>query len=99
MRESTYQKVYDDRKRRVRSLWKRNGWFYARLAVVDEINGHKSAKRVRLESCRTVAEARIALQELQKDRRERAVFDPIVIHPDRMCGFRLRSTHWPDHFA
>jgi hypothetical protein len=31
MRKSTYQKVCDDRKRRVRGLWKRGGWFYARL--------------------------------------------------------------------
>jgi hypothetical protein len=34
MSSLAYQKVLDDRKRRVRGLWKRNGWFYARLSIV-----------------------------------------------------------------
>ncbi len=65
-----YQKVFDDRKRRVRGLWKRDGWFYARLNIVDGATGHKSTRRVRLDAARTVAEAKIALQDLQKDRRD-----------------------------
>jgi hypothetical protein len=50
--------------------WKRNDHFYARLVIVDESTGHKDTKRIRLEKARTVAEARTALQDLQKDRRE-----------------------------
>ena len=50
MQGSSFHKVFDDRKRRVRGLWKRNGWFYARLATVDAFTGHKSTKRVRLET-------------------------------------------------
>ena len=49
MGHATYQKVFDDRKRRIRGLWKRNDHFYARLVIVDEATGHKSTKRVRLE--------------------------------------------------
>ena len=70
MGRSSYQKVFDDRKRRIRGLWKRNEHFYARLVIVDENTGHKATKRVRLDQARTVAEARTALQDLQKDRRE-----------------------------
>ena len=70
MGRANYQKVFDDRKRRIRGLWKRNGHFYARLVMVDEINGRQATKRVRLEKARTIAEARTALQNLQKDRRE-----------------------------
>jgi len=44
--------------------------FCARLVIVDESTGHKATKRVRLEKAHTVAEARTALQDLQKDRRE-----------------------------
>ena len=67
---STYQKVFDDRKWRVRSLWKRNDYFYARLVIVDESTGLKATKCIRLEKARTIAEARTALRALQKDRRE-----------------------------
>lgn len=67
---SIYQKVFDDRKRRVRGLWKRHDHFYARLVIVDDASGHRATKRVRLEKARVFAEARTALQDLQKDRRE-----------------------------
>jgi len=70
MARLTYQKVFDDRKRRIRGLWKRNDHFYARLTILDEATGHKSTKRIRLDKARTVAKARTALQDLQKDRRE-----------------------------
>jgi hypothetical protein len=39
----SYQKVFDQRKRRVRGLWKRNGWFYPQLSVVDHQTGHRSS--------------------------------------------------------
>jgi len=43
MGRSSYQKVFDDRKRRIRGLWKRNNHFYARLVIVDEATGHKAS--------------------------------------------------------
>lgn len=70
MRPATYSKVFDERKRRVCGLWRRNIWYYVRLATVDEVTGKKSVKRVRLETARTVAEARTAMQDLHKDRRD-----------------------------
>lgn len=60
-----YQKVFDDRKRRIRSLWKRNDHFYSRLVFDDEIAGHKTTKRVRFgKSPHRHAEARTALRDL-----------------------------------
>lgn len=90
MRSSSYQKVFDERKRRVRGLWKRNGWFYARLAAVDANTGHKSTKRVRLPLCRTVAEARTAMQDLLKDRRDHNL--PVLRRSPRLADY------WADYF-
>ena len=86
-----YQKVFVDRKRRVRGLWKRNGCFYARLNLVDGTTGHKSTHRVRLDAARTVAEARIALQDLQKDRREDKL--PVLKLSPRLADY------WETYFA
>jgi hypothetical protein len=47
-RRPIYQKVFDPRKRRIRGLRKRNGWFYAQMAVTDNLTGKKAARRVRL---------------------------------------------------
>ena len=91
MGQTSYQKVFDDRKRRVRGLWKRNGWFYARLVTVDAFTGHKSTKRVRLETARTVAEARIALQNLQKERRDHNL--PVLKRSP------LLAEYWEKYFA
>jgi hypothetical protein len=33
MGQANYQKVFDDRKRRICGWWKRNGYFYARLGT------------------------------------------------------------------
>ena len=83
---STYQKVFDDRKRRVRSLWKRNDHFYARLVIVNESTGHKATKRIRLEKARTFAEARTALRDLQKDRREQNLPMPTAAQAEGLLG-------------
>lgn len=91
MGRTSYQKVFDDRKRRVRGLWRRNDWFYARLVTVDAHTGRKSAKRVRLETARTVAEARIALQDLQKDRRDHNL--PVLKRSPRLAEY------WEKYFA
>ena len=58
--QTTYQNVFNDRKRRIRGSWKRNGCFYARLNIMDSLNGHKATRQVRLAQCSTVAAARIA---------------------------------------
>jgi integrase len=91
MGQTSYHKVFDDRKRRVRGLWKRNGWFYARLATVDSFTGQKSTKRVRLETARTIAEARTALQDLQKDRRDHNL--PVLKRSPRLADY------WEKYFA
>jgi integrase len=91
MRAATYSKVFDERKRRVRGLWKRNGWFYARLTAVDEITGRKATRRVRLEAARTVAEGRTALQDLHKDRRDHAL--PVLKRSPQLADF------WKKYFT
>jgi hypothetical protein len=48
LRWSNYQKVFAERKRRVRGLWKHSGWFYAQASVTDGLNGKKSTQGVRL---------------------------------------------------
>ena len=91
MRPATYSKVFDERKRRVRGLWRRNGWYYARLATVDEVTGQKSVKRVRLETARTVAEARTAMQDLHKDRRDQNL--PVLKRSPHLADY------WEKYFA
>jgi integrase len=85
MRAATYSKVFDERKRRVRGLWKRNGWFYARLTAVDAFTGQKSTRRIRLETARTVAEARNAMQDLHKDRRDEKL--PVLKRSPRLADY------------
>jgi integrase len=85
MGQAAYQKVFDDRKRRIRGLWKRNGVFYARLNAVDFLTGRKSTRRVRLAECRTVAEARTAMQDLHKDRRDQNL--PVLKRSPRLADY------------
>ena len=91
MRPATYLMVFDERKRRIRGLWKRNGWFYARLTSVDPMTGQKSTRRVRLEKASTVAEAKIALQNLQKDRRDQTL--PVLKQSPHLAEY------WNSYFA
>lgn len=85
MQAANYSKVFDERKRRVRGLWRRNGCYYARLTTVDETTGQKSVKRVRLEAARTVAEARIAMQDLLKARRDQNL--PVLKRSPHLAAF------------
>jgi integrase len=67
---SKYSKVFDQRKRRVRGLWERNGTFYAQLTVMDEGSGRKIVRRTRLEDAdghpvATVAEAVKVMNKLK----------------------------------
>lgn len=65
-----FTKVKDNRGREIRGLWERNGRYYARLAVVNPKTGKKSTSRIPLEDVKTVAQARNALEDLKKERRE-----------------------------
>src|SRR5579859_5800553 len=44
-----YAKVFDQRKRRVRGLWERNGTFYAQLTMSHPTSGKLVVRRTRLE--------------------------------------------------
>ena len=66
----TFQKVKDNRGREIRGLWVRNGRYYARLSVVNPKTGIKAVSRIPLEEATTVAQAKIALEELKKERRD-----------------------------
>lgn len=52
--------------------------------------GHKSTKRVRLPLCRTVADAKTAMQDLQKDRRDHNL--PVLKRSPRL------SDYWAEYF-
>ena len=58
---------------------------------MDADTGHKSTKRVRLALCRSVADARIAMQDLLKDRRDNKL--PILKRSPRLADY------WNDYFA
>ncbi len=90
MRSSSYQKVFDERKRRLRGLWKRNGCFYAQMTVIDGHTGRKTTKRVRLALCRTVADARTAMQDLLKRRRDHTL--PVLKRSPKLADY------WDDYF-
>ena len=59
----TFEKVFDNRNRRVRGLWIRNSIYYAQITV-PTIHGSKKTRRVRLEG-KTLAQARDELQKLR----------------------------------
>ena len=90
MPNSSYQKVFDERKRRVRGLWKRNGWFYAQMSITDGLNGKKSTQRVRLPLCRTVAQAKEAHQDLLKGRRDDNL--PVLRRSPKLADY------WQEYF-
>ena len=55
----------------MRSLWVRNGRYYAQLSIEDPDTGAKKTRRVPLEGCRTTAEARAQLEKLKVQRASR----------------------------
>ncbi len=71
-----YQKVFDQRKRRIRGLWIRNDRYYAQLTVPGENSGKKVVRRVCLEDpdsgepVTTVAKATAVLNRLKVDRED-----------------------------
>ena len=75
---ANYSKVFDQRKRRVRGLWERNGAYYAQITVADETTGKKAVRRTRLEDAEgnpvgTVAEATKAMNKLKVQRDDNAL--------------------------
>ena len=46
MRELAYQKIFANRKRRVRGLWKRNGWFYPPGPATDPTGAAEGMEKV-----------------------------------------------------
>lgn len=88
-----YQKVLDARKRPVRGLWKRNGRFYARLAIADHLTGEKATRRVPLPAT-TVAEAIQELSSLRVDRERNEL--PVLKQPP---VFRDFAASYLAHYA
>jgi integrase len=74
-KSARYNKVFDQRKRRVRGLWERNGTYYAQMTVEDENTGKKIVRRVRMEDAEgkpvtTVPEAVKVMQKMRVKRDE-----------------------------
>ncbi len=63
-----FTRVVDNRKHRIRGLWKRGDKFYARLAIEDDL-GKKTVRRIPLEA-ETVAQAQAEMRTLLVERRE-----------------------------
>ena len=87
-RGASYTKVFDQRKRRVRGLWERNGAYYAQITVTDETSGRKSVRRTRLEDSDgnpvgTVADATMAMNKLKVQREDNV----LKLSPKRTPSF------------
>ena len=76
----SWNRVFNDRKQRVRGLWERNGVFYAQIRV-----GGKPS-RLRLEHAKTVAEAFAEMQVLKKNARDG------VLNPPEKVGQNVGQT-------
>ena len=61
-----FQKVFDNRNRRMRGLWQRNGAFYAQIRLTRG----QPATRILLHNTSTVPQALTAMQALKKSRRD-----------------------------
>ena len=95
---SQYSKVFDQRKRRVRGLWKRNGAFYAQLTVMDEGSGKKMVRRTRLEDAdshpvATVAEAVKVMNKLKVKQEDRG----LSLTPKRTPAFNEYAKQYLAH--
>ncbi len=78
-RRHRYTKVLDHRKHPIRGLWRRNGSFYARLTVEDDL-GRKSIKWVPLENASTASMAQEEFRKLLVERDENRL-RPIGLAP------------------
>ena len=94
-----YAKVFDQRKRRVRGLWERNGSYYAQMTLADEGTGRKAVRRVRLEDAdgkpvQTVAEAIKRMNALKVKREEKG----LALTPKRAPTFNNYADHYFEYF-
>jgi integrase len=93
-----YGKVFDQRKRRIRGLWERNGAFYAQLTVTNEETGKKAVRRIRLEDgdCNpvaTIAEAVKVMNKLKVRREEHE----LSLAPKRTAHFADYSQQYLEY--
>jgi integrase len=93
-----YSKVFDQRKRRVRGLWERNGTFYAQLTVTDEATAKKIVRRTRLEDVDgnpvpTVADAVKAMNKLKVKRED----STLSLSPKRTPTFEEYAQQYLTH--
>jgi hypothetical protein len=64
---SSYQKVFDRSRRRIRGLWQRNGSFYVQVMVVNPDTGIKKNNRIRLNGVTNRNDAIKAMYDLLKN--------------------------------
>jgi integrase len=93
-----YCKVFDQRKRRVRGLWERNGAYYAQLTVTDETTGKKVVRRTRLEDADgkplpTVADAVKGMNKLKVKRED----SDLSLSPKRTPTFAEYAAQYLTH--
>ena len=94
----TILQIFDQRKRRIRGLWERNGAYYAQLTVVDENTGEKIVRRTRLENADgtpvgTVAEAAKVMNKLKVKRED----NPLSLSPKRTPTFAEYAQQYLAH--
>jgi integrase len=93
-----YSKVFDQRKRRIRGLWERNGAYYAQLTVFDETRGKKVVRRTRLEDgdgtpVGTAPEAVKVMNKLKVKRQD----NPLSLSPKRTPTFAEYARQYLAH--
>jgi integrase len=93
-----YSKVFDQRKRRIRGLWERNGAYYAQMTFVDENRGKKVVRRTRLEDAdgtpvETAAEAVKVMNKLKVKREDTS----LNLSPKRTPTFAEQASQYLAH--
>ena len=91
--EGTFAKVLDGRKQPIRSLWVRNGRFYAQLKIENPVSGVKKIRRVPLNNAegnpvQTVAQAVAELKRLQTQRSDNKL--PVLGRTPKFADFVKR---------
>jgi integrase len=74
-RPAPYRKVFDERKRRVRGMWERNGSYYAQMTIPHPTTALPVVRRVRLEDkdgnpVTSLAQAKLVMARLQVQRED-----------------------------
>jgi integrase len=90
---ATFAKVFDGRKQPIRSLWVRNGRYYAQLKIENSVTGLKKIRRVPLrqpdgQPVRTVAEAVAELKRLETRRTDNQL--PVLARTPKFGDYAAR---------